>query len=134
MTTKNAMMQMIAGAALLLLASPLAAMEPFSKKDLDPKNLSRMEEQAQTADDYAELGRLWQRRAQMLEEKAERHEKLEQRYAAAPKSLIAKRGHGWNTPKRQEQLARQARIQAEQARQSASVHLARADAESADVD
>jgi len=134
MTRKFAMMHLLAGAAMLLLASPLAAMEPLSKKDLDPKNLSRLEEQAETAEDWAHLGRLYERRAVMLEEKAERHEKLEKRYASAPKSLIAKRGHGWNTPKRQASLARNARRGAEQARQAAAVHLARAESESVAVD
>ena len=134
MTRKFAMMHLFAGAAMLLLASPLAAMEPYSKKDLDPKNLSRLEEQAQTADDWTNLGQMYERRAEMLEEKAERHKKLEQRYASAPKSLIAKRGRGWNTPKRQAQLALKAGRGAQQAREAAAVHLARAESESIEVD
>jgi len=124
MTRKFAMTLMSAGAAMVLLAAPLAAIEPYSEKDLDPKNLSRLEEQAKTADDWTVLGQMYQRRAAMLEKKAERHDQLEQRYASAPKSLIAKRGHGWNTPKRQARLARTARRGAEQAREAATVHLA----------
>ena len=93
-----------------------------------------MAESADSAEDFRELGQLYQQRAVMLDEKAERHDRLEQRYASAPKSLIAKRGHGWNTPKRQAELAAKARQDAEDARRMAETHLAQADSVSTDVD
>lgn len=122
------------GAALLVFAAQLAAMQPYSEKDLDPKNLARLEEQAKTPDDWRVLSDMWEHRANMLEEKAQRHEQLRERYAAGPKSLIAKRGQAWNTPKRQAFLAKKARSESIEARQTAEVFLARANSESAEVD
>ncbi len=128
------MMQFVLAGALLALAAPLSAMQPFSKQDLKEKNLAQMEEQAKTPEDWRTLAQMYEARAEMLTEKAERHDRLEQRYASAPKSLIAKRGHGWNTPKRQAQMAEKAREEAAEAREAAAVHLARADAETHAVD
>ena len=134
MTTKTRNIGLFAAMALVLSAMPLAAMEPFSKKDLDPKNLIQLEEKAKTAEDWRTIAQMYEARAEMLEQKAERHDRLEQRYAAAPKSLIAKRGHGWNTPKRQASMAEQARAEAAEAREAAALRLARADAETHSVD
>ena len=120
--------------ALLALAAPLAAVEPFPASDLKAKNLAQLEEQAKTADDWRELARMYEARAEMLTETAQNHDRLEQRYASAPKSLIAKRGHAWNTPKRQAQMAKQARQEAAEARESAAVFLAHADSDSVSVD
>lgn len=119
---------------LALFAMPLLAVEPFSEKDLDPKNLARLEERATSAEDWQMISRMYKQRATMLEEKAERHEELRERYASAPKSLIAKRGQAWNTPKRQAFLAKKAREEAAIARQNAAVFLARAQTDSNDVD
>jgi hypothetical protein len=110
------------------------AMTAGDKKDLDPKRLSSLAEAAQTAEDYRNVAMLYEQRADMLEEKAERHDRLEQRYASAPKSLIAKRGHGWNTPGRQRQLAEKARDGAKAARELAQVHMAQADSLATNVD
>lgn len=128
------MMQFALAGALLALATPLSAMEPFSKQELKPKNLLQLEEQAKTAEDWRTIAQMYEARAEMLTEKAQRHDKLEKRYASAPKSLIAKRGHGWNTPKRQAQMAEKARQEAAEARAAAAVHLARADSETHAVD
>lgn len=121
-------------AALSLAATSLSAAHPFSKDQLNTKNLAQLEERAQSAEDWRTLAQMWESRATMLQEKAERHDRLEQRYASAPKSLIAKRGHGWNTPGRQAELARKARAQAELASDRAVVFVARADAASTAVD
>lgn len=111
-----------------------AAAETVKKKDLSIEALAELEERASTQADFERLGQLWRMRAEMLHEKANKHEKLEQRYASAPKSLIAKRGHGWNTPKRQRILGEKARRQAVEAKQMAEQHLAQADGLSTDVD
>ncbi len=104
------------------------------KRDLDPKRLAALAESAESAEDLQQVARLYEQRAEMLDEKALRHVRLEQRYAAAPKSLIAKRSHGWNTPARQRQLAASARNEAETARELSRVHLAKADSRAAEVD
>lgn len=118
----------------LLAATAAPAAEAYTKQDLKEKNLARLEESANGEADYRELARMYEARAEMLEEKVARHEKLEQRYASAPKSLIAKRGHGWNTPGRQAQLAKQARQDLEEARQMTQQYLAKAESSSTDVD
>jgi hypothetical protein len=110
------------------------AMSGGDKKDLDPKRLAALAESAESASDFRELGRFYEQRADMLDEKAARHDRLEQRYAAAPKSLIAKRGYGWDTPRRQRDMAAKAREDAQEARQLAETHLAQADSMSANVD
>lgn len=134
MTAKSTMMQLILAGVCLALAGPLSAMEPFSKDELKAKNLAQLEEKAKTPEDWRILGQMYEARAEMLAEKAARHDRLEQRYASAPKSLIAKRGHGWNTPKRQAQMAEKAREEAAEARQEAAIYLARADADTQSVD
>lgn len=120
--------------ALSIAGTDLIAAQPFSKDELKPKNLAQLEERASTSQDWQTLAQMWQSREDMLLEKAERHDRLEQRYASAPKSLIAKRGHGWNTPHRQAKMADKARADAAAAGERASVLLARADAASVDVD
>ena len=129
------LMSALLGGAMALtgFAAPANADE-VSKKDLNEKRLAQMAEQADDAEDFRQLSRLYELRAEMLEQKAERHDRLQQRYAAAPKSLLAKRGHGWNTPGRQEQLADAARDDAADARRLAGVHVARADSMASDVD
>ena len=130
----NALTSAAAGVALVLLSSAALSAAPIEKKELKPGELSRLEEKAESAADYAQLARLYQLRAEMLEEKVLRHERLEQRYAAAPASLLAKRGTAWNTPKRQRQLARSAAEQAQVARDMATSYLAKADSLSIAVD
>ena len=110
------------------------AMTAGDKRDLDPKRLATLAESAESAQDFQNVAELYEQRAQMLDEKADRHARLEQRYAAAPKSLLAKRGHGWNTPGRQRQLAQAAREDAMAARELARTHTARADSLATDVD
>lgn len=134
MTAKSTMMQLILAGVCLALAGPLSAMEPFSKDELKAKNLAQLEETAKTPEDWRVLGQMYEARAEMLLEKAARHDRLEQRYASAPKSLIAKRGHGWNTPKRQARMADRAREEAAEARQEAAIYLARSDADTQSVD
>ena len=134
MKNQSKMMQFILAGALLSLAAPLSAVQPFSKQDLKTNNLAQLEEQAKTPEDWHVIAQMYEARAEMLTEKAERHEQLEQRYASAPKSLIAKRGHGWNTPKRQAQMAEKAREEAAEALQAAATYLARADADTQSVD
>lgn len=134
MTAKSTMMQLVLAGVCLALAGPLSAMEPFSKDELKAKNLAQLEEKAKTPEDWRILGQMYEARAEMLTEKAARHDRLEQRYASAPKSLIAKRGHGWNTPKRQAQMADRAREEAVEARQEAAIYLARADSDTQSVD
>jgi hypothetical protein len=121
-------------AALALATTNLFAAQPFSEAQLDPKNLAQLEERAQTPEEWRTLAQMWEARAAMLQEKAERHDRLEQRYAAAPKSLIAKRGQSWNTPKRQAELAEKARTEAQLATERAGVFIARVDAASTAVD
>ena len=116
------------------LLSFVPAMTAGEKSHLDPKRLAGLAEQAESPQDFRELGALYQERAAMLEEKSQRHDRLEQRYASAPASLIAKRGHGWNTPRRQRELAAKARREAAEARAMAQVHTARADSLATDVD
>ena len=121
-------------AAVVVALSFVPAMNAGDSRDLDSKRLASLAEAAESAEDFREVSRLYELRAQMLEEKAQRHERLEERYAAAPKSLLAKRGHGWNTPDRQRDLAAKALEDAKNARVLAQRTLARADAESTDVD
>lgn len=104
------------------------------KAELKTKNLAELEERASSAQDWQDLAQLWESREAALLKKAERHDQLEQRYASAPKSLIAKRGGGWNTPKRQAELAKKARAEAKLADERAAELLARAGAQAADVD
>lgn len=115
-------------------ATAVSAADGYSKKDLKEKNLARLEESAASESDYRELARMYEARAEMLEDKVARHERLEQRYAAAPKSLIAKRGHAWNTPGRQEQLASKARKELQEARRMTQQYLAKADGAATEVD
>ena len=122
----------LALAAAVLIVVP--AMHAGEKRDLDPKRLATLAEQAETAADFGNLAELYEQRAAMLEDKAARHDQLEQRYAAAPRSLIAKRGHGWNTPARQRQLSAAARKDAQAARELARTNMARADSLATDVD
>lgn len=130
--SKLARIARIALAAAVLILVP--AMTAVEKRELDPKRLAALAESAESPEDFRNVAELYERRAQMLDEKAERHDRLEQRYAAAPKSLIAKRGHGWNTPGRQRQLAAAAREDAESARRLAQVQTAKADSSATDVD
>jgi len=104
------------------------------KAELKTKNLAELEERAQTAQDWQTLAQMWESRQEALLAKAARHDQLEQRYASAPKSLIAKRGNGWNTPRRQAELADKARADAAVAGERADVFVARADAAAVDVD
>jgi hypothetical protein len=120
--------------ALALVATPLIAAQPFSDDELKAKNLAQLEERAKSPEDWRTLAQMWESREAMLMEKAARHDRLEQRYASAPKSLIAKRGHAWNTPRRQAQLADKARAEAELAAERAAVFVARVDAAAVNVD
>lgn len=120
--------------ALALAATPLVAAQPFSKNELKVENLAQLEERAQSPEDWRTLAQMWESREAMLKEKAARHDRLEQRYASAPKSLIAKRGHAWNTPRRQAQLADKARTEAALAAKRAAVFVARVDAAAVNVD
>ena len=116
------------------LLSFVPAMTAGEKSELDPKRLAALAESAESASDYQELGRLYEKRAAMLDEKAERHERLEKRFDTVPASLIAKRGYAWDTPRRQRDLASKARREAAEAREMAEVHTARAESASTDVD
>lgn len=118
----------------LLGATAAPAADGYAKSELKEKNLAQLEESARTEADYRELARMYDARAEMLEEKIARHEKLEQRYASAPKSLIQKRGHAWNTPHRQARLADKARQDLDEARNMARQYLAKADGLTTDVD
>ncbi len=120
--------------ALSIAGSHLIAAQPFSKEELKVKNLAQLEENARTSQDWRTLAQMWESREAMLLEKAARHDRLEQRYASAPKSLIAKRGNSWNTPRRQAQLADKARTEAVAAGRTAAVFIARADAAAVNVD
>jgi hypothetical protein len=120
--------------ALSIAGTDLIAAQPFSEEDLKVKNLAQLEERARTPQDWQTLAQMWESREAMLLEKAERHDRLEQRYASAPKSLIAKRGHAWNTPKRQAQLAEKARAEAELASDRAAEFIARVGAAAVNVD
>ncbi len=121
-------------AALIVFGAAVLEAAPVDKRDLDIKNLSQLEERAESAGDHQQLARLYQLRAEMLEEKAQRHKRLEKRYAAAPASLLAKRGSAWNTPKRQRQLARIAERQASDARRAVAAYTAKAESLSIAVD
>lgn len=124
--------------ALLIAGADRMDAQLFSKYHLKPelktKNLAQLEERARTAQDWRTLAQLWESREAALLKKAERHDQLEQRYASAPKSLIAKRGNGWNTPRRQAELADKARAEAELAAERAAVFVARVDAAAVNVD
>ena len=130
--TKSLKIVRFALAAALLSFVP--AMTAGEKADLDPKRLAVLAEKAETPQDFRELGALYEQRAAMLDEKAKRHDRLEQRYASAPASLIAKRGYSWNTPRRQRDMAAKARRDANEAREMAQIHTARADSLATDVD
>ena len=127
--TRKALVSLAAAAALGSLAASALAAEPADKREaMKPKHLAQLEETASTRADFERIARLYELRAEMLEEKALRHQRLEQRYAAAPASLLAKRGTAWNTPKRQRQLGRTAHQQVAAARARATVYLAKAEA------
>lgn len=121
--------------AFLVAGTDQMSAQLFSKynlqDELKPKNLAQLEESAQTPEDWKTLAQMWESREAALLRKAERHDQLKQRYASAPKSLIAKRGGGWNTPKRQAELAKNARADAEFAGERAAELLARADGNAA---
>jgi hypothetical protein len=110
----------------------------FSKYNLKPelktKSLAQLEERARTAQDWQTLAQLWESREAALLEKAANHDRLKQRYASGPKSLIAKRGNSWDTPRRQAELAAKARTEAALAGDRAAVLFARADAAAVNVD
>lgn len=118
---------MMTAALGLMLAVPAQAQDGSASKIPGLSELAILEKNAESAQDFRRLGEFYHRRAGMLEEKAAKHERLEKRYATAPASLLAKRGNGWNTPRRQRQLAEMARRKAEEARQVAQIHFARAD-------
>ncbi len=120
--------------ALLAAVVTLVPAMRAGEKDLDEKRLATLAESAESEGDFRELGQIYEQRAEMLDEKAARHDRLEQRYSNAPKSLIAKRGYGWNTPRRQRDMAAAARKEAAEARRMAQVHLAKADSASTNVD
>ena len=135
LTTRKALLNLAAAAALGSLASSAFAEEAADNKEaMKPKHLAQLEETASTSADFERLAHLYELRAEMLDEKAVRHQRLEKRYAAAPASLLAKRGTAWNTPKRQRQLGRTARKQAAEARQMATAYLATADSVRTAVD
>ena len=129
LTTRKSLLNLVAAAALGSLASGAFAVEIADKQEaMKLKNLAKLEETASTSAEFERIARLYELRAEMLDDKVDRHQRLEKRYAAAPASLLAKRGTGWNTPKRQRQLARTASKQAAEAREMASAYLAKADA------
>jgi len=133
--TRKALLNLVAAAAVASLASSAFAVETAdSKEAIKLKNLAKLEETASTSADFERIARLYEIRAEMLDEKVVRHQRLEQRYAAAPASLLAKRGTAWNTPKRQSRLARTADKQAAEARAMARVYLARVDSASTAAD
>lgn len=129
LTTRKALLNLVAAAALGSLASSAFATEAAgTKQAMKLKHLAQLEETASTSADFEQIARLYEFRAEMLVEKAVRHQRLEKRYAAAPASLLAKRGTAWNTPKRQRRLGQTARKQAAEAREMAKVYLAKVDA------
>lgn len=129
LTTRKALLNLVAAAALGSLASSAFATEAAgTKQAMKLKHLAQLEETASTSADFEQIARLYELRAEMLVEKAVRHQRLEKRYAAAPASLLAKRGTAWNTPKRQRRLGQTARKQAAEAREMAKVYLAKVDA------
>ena len=135
LTTPKALLNLVAAAALAsLVTSAFAAETPDKNEAIKLKNLAKLEETASTSADFERIARLYEIRADMLDEKVIRHQRLEKRYAAAPASLLAKRGTAWNTPKRQRRLAQTARKQAAEARTMASVYLARVDSASTAAD
>ena len=125
--TRNTVLNLVAAASLASLASSAFAAETADKNEaIKLKNLAKLEETASTSGEFEHIARLYEIRADMLDEKVVRHQRLEKRYAAAPASLLAKRGTAWNTPERQRRLARAARKQAAESRAMASAHLAMA--------
>jgi hypothetical protein len=94
-------------------------MASYGKRDLSASRLAALADAADTPARLRAVADLYRRRADMLKTQAERHDRLQQLYAAAPKSLLAKRAHGWNTPGRQRELAEKARRGAEAARKLA---------------
>ena len=124
--------------ALLIAGADRMDAQLFSKHRLKPelktKNLAQLEESARTSQDWQTLAQLWESREAALLEKAKRHDELEQRYASAPKSLLAKRGHSWNTPRYQAELADKSRAEAKLAAERAAVYVARANAAAVNVD
>ena len=133
--THNTLLNLVAAATLASLASSAFAAEPADKKKaIKLKNLAKLEETASTSADFEHIARLYEVRADVLDEKVVRHQRLEKRYAAAPASLLAKRGTAWNTPERQRRLARAARKQAAESRAMANAFLAKADSASIATD
>ena len=128
LTTRKSLLNLVAAVALGSLAANAVPVGTAVKKEaIKLKNLAKLEETASTSADFKRIARLYELRAERLDERVARHQHLEKRYAAAPASLLAKRGTAWNTPKRQRQLARTARKQAAEARKMASVFFAKAD-------
>ncbi len=133
--THNTLLNLVAAATLASLASSAFAAEPADKKKaIKLKSLAKLEETASTSADFEHIARLYEVRADVLDEKVVRHQRLEKRYAAAPASLLAKRGTAWNTPERQRRLARAARKQAAESRAMANAFLAKADSASIATD
>lgn len=129
LTTRKSLLNLVAAAALGSLASGAFGVDIADKKAaMKLKSLAKLEETASTSAEFERIARLYELRAEMLDEKVDLHQRLEKRYAAAPASLLAKRGTAWNTPKRQRKLARTAGKQAAEARAMASAYLAKADA------
>ena len=127
LTTRKHLLTLMAAAALGSLASSALAVETRAEKEaIQLRNLARLDETAATRADFEQIARLYELRAEWLDEKVARHERLEKRFAAAPASLIAKRGTAWNTPKRQRRLAHTARDQAAAARELAGEYRERA--------
>lgn len=128
LTTRKSLLHLVAAVALGSLAANAVTVETADKKEaVKLKNLARLEETASTSADFKRIAHLYELRAERLDERVARHQRLEKRYAAAPASLLAKRGTAWNTPKRQRQLARTARKQAAEARKMSGVCLAKAE-------
>ena len=128
LTTRKALLNLVVAAALGSLVSGAVAEETADQKEaMNLKRLAQLEETASTSADFKRIARLYEFRAERLDERVARHERLEKRYAAAPASLLAKRGTAWNTPKRQRRLARTARRQAAEARKMAGVFFAKAE-------
>ena len=123
LTTRKHLLILMAAAALGGLAPGALAVETEDEeRAIQLRNLARLEESAATRADFEHLARLYELRAAWLDEKVARHERLEKRFAAAPASLLAKRGTAWNTPQRQRRLAGAARDQAAEARELAGVY------------
>ena len=135
LTTRKTLLNLFAAVALAsLVSSAFAAVTEDSNEAIKLKHLAQLEETAATSADFERIARLYKFRAEMLDEKVDRHQRLEKRYAAAPASLLAKRGTAWNTPKAQRRLGQMARKQAAEAREMARVYLAKANSALAATD